>query len=90
MNRSFDKIYQQSIDDPESFWGEIAQDIKWIKPWNTVLDSSNPPHYRWFQGGELNTCYNCVDRHVDEGRADQAALIYDSPVTDTVETFSYR
>ncbi len=90
MNRSFDEIYQQSIDDPESFWGKIAQDIKWIKPWNTVLDSSNPPHYRWFQGGELNTCYNCVDRHVDEGRADQAALIYDSPVTDTVKTFSYR
>ncbi|MBT4940514.1 MAG: propionyl-CoA synthetase, partial [Rhodospirillaceae bacterium] len=90
MSQSFDEVYQRSIDDPEGFWGEIAQDITWVKPWDTVLDRSNPPHYRWFKGGQLNTCYNCVDRHVDEGRADQAALIYDSPVTDTIKTYSYR
>lgn len=90
MDGSFDEIYQQSIDDPEGFWGEIAEDIVWTKPWDTVLDQSNPPHYRWFSGGQLNTCYNCVDRHVEEGRADQAALIYDSPVTNTVKTYSYR
>ena len=56
-----------------------------------MLDDSNPPFYRWFTGGELNTCYNAVDRHVEAGRGDQAAIIYDSPVTgDTVRTLTYR
>ena len=55
-----------------------------------MLDDSRAPFYRWFTGGRLNTCYNALDRHVERGRADQLALIYDSPVTDTVETFTYR
>ncbi len=84
---SYDEVYSRSLSDPEGFWGEAAQAIHWEKPWDRVLDDSNPPFYRWFTGGELNTCYNALDRHVEAGRGDQAALIYDSPVTDTKRTY---
>ncbi len=86
---SYDEVYSRSLSDPEGFWGEAAQSIHWEKPWDRVLDDSNPPFYRWFAGGELNTCYNALDRHVEAGRGDQAALIYDSPVTDTKRTYTY-
>jgi len=78
------------MDDPEGFWGKAAEELVWDKKWTQVLDDSNAPFYRWFSGGMLNTCYNAVDRHVDEGRADQTALIYDSPVTDTKLSFTFR
>jgi len=87
---SFDDIHARSLADPEGFWGEAAAAIHWDRPWDKVLDAARPPFYRWFTGGVLNTCYNALDRHVENGRADQAALIYDSPVTDTVKTFTYR
>ena len=91
MANAYDEAYRRSIEDPEWFWGEIAEDVRWIKKWDKVLDDTNKPFYRWFTGGELNTCYNALDRHVEEGRADQAALIYDSPVTgNTVKTFTFR
>jgi propionyl-CoA synthetase len=83
-------LYQRSLSDPDGFWGEVAEGIDWDKRWDRVLDDSRPPFYRWFAGGVLNTCFNALDRHVDGGRADQAAIIYDSPVTSTVETFTYR
>jgi propionyl-CoA synthetase len=86
---SYEEIYARSMEDPEGFWGEQATAIDWYKPFDTVLDESNKPFYRWFTGGELNTCYNALDRHVDNGRADQAALIYDSPVTGTQQTYSF-
>jgi propionyl-CoA synthetase len=86
---TYDEVYQQSIRDPETFWADAARDIAWDKPWSKVLDDSNPPLYRWFQGAALNTCYNALDRHVEAGRGEQAALIYDSPVTATKATFSY-
>jgi len=86
---SYEEIYRKSIDDPEGFWAEAAEKITWYRKWDKVLDSSNPPFYRWFLGGEMNTCFNALDRHVDNGRADQTALIYDSPVTKTVERYSY-
>ncbi len=89
MSSTYDQVYARSLEDPEGFWAEAAEDIHWTKKWDRVLDSSNPPFYRWFVGGEMNTCYNAVDRHVENGRADQVALIYDSPVTDTVKTFTY-
>jgi len=69
--------------------GRGRQAITWSKKWGKVLDDSNKPFYRWFTGGEMNTCYNTLDRHVQGGRADQLALIYDSPVTDTVQKFTY-
>ncbi|MCW8848046.1 MAG: propionyl-CoA synthetase [Sedimenticola sp.] len=87
---SYEEIYARSMEDPEGFWGEQAAAIDWYKPFEKVLDESNKPFYRWFAGGELNTCYNALDRHVENGRADQAALIYDSPVTGTQKTYSYR
>jgi propionyl-CoA synthetase len=86
---SYEEIYARSMEDPEGFWGEQATAIDWYKPFDTVLDESNKPFYRWFTGGELNTCYNALDRHVDNGRADQTALIYDSPVTGTQQTYSF-
>jgi propionyl-CoA synthetase len=86
----FDEIHARSLSDPEGFWGEMAQAIDWARPWDKVLDGSRPPFYRWFAGAELNTCHNALDRHVEGGRADQAALIYDSPVTETVKTYTYR
>ncbi len=90
MSSRYDEVYRRSLDDPEGFWGEAAEAIHWYKKWDKVLDDSNPPFYRWFVGGVTNTCYNALARHVEGGRADQAALIYDSPVTDTVKTFTYR
>ncbi len=85
----YSDTYRRSLEDPEGFWGEAARDIDWTKPWDRVLDDSRPPFYRWFAGGELNTCYNALDRHVAGGRADQPALIYDSPVTGTVARYTY-
>ncbi|MGI9261145.1 MAG: propionyl-CoA synthetase [Woeseiaceae bacterium] len=86
----YDTVHQKSLHHPQEFWAQAAQDIHWHKPWGKVLDGSNAPFYRWFTGGQLNTCYNAVDRHVENGRADQSAIIYDSPVTDTKKTLSYR
>jgi propionyl-CoA synthetase len=85
----FRTAYERSIHDPEGFWGEAAESISWFRRWDTVLDATRPPFYRWFTGGELNTCYNAVDRHVERGRGKQRALIYDSAVTGTVATFTY-
>jgi propionyl-CoA synthetase len=77
------------MDDPENFWGEVASGIDWSKPWDRVLDDSQAPYYQWFSGGELNTCHNALDRHCESGRGGQVALIYDSPVTGQVKTFTY-
>jgi len=83
-------VFRRSIEQPEAFWAEAAEAVQWTRRWEKVLDDSNPPFYRWFVGGELNTCANALDRHVDGGRADQPALIYDSPVTGRVQRFTYR
>jgi propionyl-CoA synthetase len=87
---TFAQLYRRSLLDPSGFWGEIAAEIDWYKRWDTVLDFSVKPAARWFPGGELNTCYNTLDRHVMNGRADQAALIHDSAVTGQVVTYTYR
>jgi len=86
----FDEIYRRSLEQPEQFWGEAAAAIDWDEPWETVLDDSGAPFYRWFAGGRMNSCHNALDRHVERGRADQPALIYDSPVTATTRTYTYR
>src|SRR5215470_12539922 len=83
------ETHARSLADPEGFWAEAAAGIEWTRRWDKVLDASNPPFYRWFAGGALNTCFNALDRHVRDGRAEQAALIYDSPVTNTVRRFTY-
>ena len=74
-------VHARSLADAQAFWAEAAEDIHWYKRWEEVFDDSNPPFYRWFTGGEVNTCYNAVDRHVEAGRGDQLALIYDTPIT---------
>ena len=79
----------RSLADPAGFWGEAADLIDWITPPTAVLDDADPPFYRWFPGGRLNVCFNALDRHVVHGRADQTALIYDSPVTGTKKTYTY-
>jgi propionyl-CoA synthetase len=86
----YDQEFQRSLHDPEGFWGDAAKDIDWYRPPAVVLDRSGAPFYRWFADGVLNTCFNAVDRHVRDGRGEQAALIYDSPVTGTQRTYTYR
>jgi propionyl-CoA synthetase len=90
QSRTLDQAYRRSLDEPEGFWADAGAAIDWDEPWERVLDDSRAPFYRWFAGGRMNSCHNALDRHVESGRADQPALIYDSPVTDTVATFTYR
>jgi propionyl-CoA synthetase len=85
----YQEMYDRSIADPESFWGEQAGLIDWIKKPQRVLDADNPPFYRWFPDATLNTCYNALDRHVINGHADRTALIYDSAVTGTKSSLTY-
>ncbi len=82
-------LYRRSLEDPEGFWGEQANKLHWHKRWDAVLDRAAQPLPRWFPGGEINACYNCVDRHVEAGHGDDTALIYESPVTDTSATITY-
>ncbi|MGE0747489.1 MAG: AMP-binding protein, partial [Rhodospirillales bacterium] len=90
MASPYQDAYAASLRDPEAFWAAAAGDIVWYKRWDKVLDDTRKPFYRWFRGGQLNTCHNALDVHVAGGRADQTALIYDSPITGTLETYSYR
>ncbi len=89
MSNAYEQAYSRSIAEPQEFWAELAEDCHWFKRWDRVLDDSNKPFYRWFVGGEINTCYNALDLHVQKGRGEQTALIYDSPVTETIKYFSY-
>jgi propionyl-CoA synthetase len=88
---NYRKIYKESLLHPETFWSNAAAEISWYKPWNKVLDSESrdKPVPVWFAEGLLNTCYNCVDRHVEAGRGDQTAIIYDSPITKRQQSYSY-
>jgi propionyl-CoA synthetase len=86
---AYEDIFQASVEDPEAFWLGAAEAIDWYTPPTRALDSSNPPFYRWFPDGVLNVCHNALDRHVEAGRGEQAALIYDSPVTGTKRTYTY-
>ena len=88
-NDVFDQVHGLSISDPDQFWGNAAEEIHWYTKPSKVLDTSESPHGKWFVDGELNTCFNAVDRHVEAGRGDDIALIYDSPVTSTVRKFSF-
>ncbi len=89
MSSRYDEVYRRSLADPQGYWAEAAEALEWDKRWDMVLDDSRPPFYRWFAGGKLNTCYNCLDRHVMNGDGDRVALIYDSPVTNTIKHFTY-
>ena len=87
---TYEKVYRQSIEDPDGFWAAAGDAVEWTRRWDRVLDSSVPQFYRWFSGGVLNTCDNALDRHIREGRGRQTALVYDSPVTRTIRRYSYE
>ncbi len=86
---SYTEVYARWQRDPEGFWGEAAKEIDWFEPPKKVFDKTQGLYGRWFTGGVVNTCYNALDRHVANGRNNQVALIYDSPVTNTVASFTY-
>jgi propionyl-CoA synthetase len=89
MSKIYDAVYQQSLDDPNEFWRQAAEGISWSKTPATILDDKNAPVYRWFSDGELNTCFNALDRHVRAGRGEATALIYDSAMTGEQRRYSY-
>jgi propionyl-CoA synthetase len=86
----YHRIYDAWRTQPETFWAAVASDIDWFSPWDKVFDASAGAYGRWFVGATTNTCFNALDRHVERGRADQTAIIYDSPVTGTTRKISYR
>ena len=90
MGNNFKQIYEKSIKNPEEFWQEISNDIFWFKKPTKILNKSNPPFYKWFEDGVTNTCYNAIDIHIDQGRGDKIALIYDSPITGDKKKFTYN
>ena len=87
---SYKKNYENWQNNPISFWQEKAKDISWYKKPKKILDSSDAPFWTWFPDGELNTSYNCLDIHIKNGNGDRKALIYDSPVTQTKKTYTYK
>ncbi len=90
MSKKFNDIYQNSLKNPEDFWQEVSNDIFWFKKPTKILNKSNPPFYKWFEDGVTNTCYNALDIHIDQGRGDKLALIYDSPITGNKKQFTYK
>ncbi|KAK6191948.1 hypothetical protein SNE40_003518 [Patella caerulea] len=86
----YDKAFSRANNTPEEFWAEAADGVVWSRKWNKVLDNSNAPFTKWFSGGEISTCYNAVDRHVEAGKGDNLAIIHDSPVTNTIEKITYK
>ena len=89
-SKTYAEAHARSLADPEAFWGEAAESISWTEKYDRVLDDRHKPFYRWFAGGRINTCYNAVDLHVENGRGDQVAIIHDSPVTGSVRKIRYR
>src|SRR3954465_3198944 len=85
----YHEVYARSLAHPEGFWAEAAKEIDWIEPPKKIFDPSQGVYGRWFSGGVVNTCYNALDRHVERGRADQVALIHDSPLAKSVTKFTY-
>ena len=84
------ELHRRSLDDPDGFWAEAARALDWYREPTVILDRTRPPFFRWFTDGEMNTCHNALDRHADGGRGDQLALIYDSPVTGQVRSFTFH
>ena len=90
MSGAYQAAYDAWRRDPETFWAQAAESIHWYRRWDQVLDASRAPFYKWFAGGLVNTCYNLLDAHVENGRSEQVALIYDSPVTGIIKSYTYR
>ncbi|KAJ3640039.1 hypothetical protein Zmor_003359 [Zophobas morio] len=88
-SKKYEELYKKSISCPEEFWSEVGKLVHWTKPWDRVLDNSHSPFTKWFVGGEINACYNAVDRHVEAGKGSKVALIHDSPLTNSVRKITY-
>jgi propionyl-CoA synthetase len=89
MSGEYERAFHEAVSNPEKFWRTAATKVRWYRHYDRVLTSDNPPFYRWFEGGMVNSCYNALDYHVEHGLRDRVALIYDSPVTKTVKKFTY-
>ena len=93
-----DEVQHHSLTDPESFWAEQSSHLHWHKQPSKVLEQTTKtlksgtshPHWEWFPDGEISTCYNCIDRHVEAGNGDNVAVIFDSPVTNTKAKYTYQ
>ena len=90
LSRKYKEIYDKSIKNRESFWKEVSEDIFWYKKPSKILNSDNPPFYKWFEDGVTNTCYNALDLHVSNGKGEKVAIIYDSPITGVKRNISYN
>ena len=90
MNQKYNDIYQKSIQSREKFWKEVSENIFWYKKPTKILNSDKPPFYKWFEDGLTNTCYNALDLHIDRGRGDKLAIIYDSPITGVKKNITYN
>src|SRR3979409_2777570 len=88
-NSRYHQVHARSLADPQGFWGEAAREIDWIEPAKKIFDPGMGLYGRWFAGAVVNTCYNALDRHVAGGRADQVALIHDSPLAGVVPQMTY-
>ncbi|KAG7454666.1 hypothetical protein MATL_G00262150 [Megalops atlanticus] len=89
-NTAYDEAFSSARDTPEVFWSKAAENVSWFEPWSKTLDVTDPVFPKWFVGAKLNVCYNAVDRHVENGRGDQTAIIYDSPVTGAKQFITYN
>ncbi|MFU0804771.1 MAG: Propionyl-CoA synthetase [Pseudoclavibacter caeni] len=87
---AYGRAYRQSIEDPETFWLDAAKGIDWVSEPTQALDSSNAPEYQWFPNGTLNMSYNALDRHIEAGRGDRQALIYESAVTNKSRVYTFN
>ena len=90
LSRKYKEIYEKSIVNKESFWKEVSENIFWYKKPSKILNSDNPPFYKWFEDGVTNTCYNALDLHIDNGKGEKLAIIYDSPITGTKKNITYN
>ncbi|WP_282606145.1 propionyl-CoA synthetase [Pelagibius sp. Alg239-R121] len=88
-NSRYHETYARWQSDPEAFWADCAEELDWFEPWSKTFDPDAGVYGRWFTGASCNTCFNAVDRHVDSGRAEQAALIYDSAMTGAKRSITY-
>ena len=86
----YTSAFKDSIQNKEEFWAKAAEDVRWIKKYDQVLDSSKPAFYKWFKGGKINTCFNALDRHVEEGNGERVALIYDSAMSNIKKKYTYQ
>ena len=87
---SYDKNYSSWKNNPVLFWEEKAKNIDWFKPWKKTLEEKESSSWSWFTGGSLNTCYNCIDRHIKRGKGDKVAIIFDSPITNYKNKITYN